>query len=221
MRVLIRETRQRRWCEGRSRGQGDAATAKEGGQPLGGERSRGMGPPLQAPKGTQPCGPLHFSLCNWLWTFDLQNYKRINVCCFKSQSLCYFITVATGSYYIPQWCLLWHKWQGKPDGTQLQYLPRNPRVRHLLNQLDRIAPFVLHVEICWLMPVVMQSRCSAHIQGVDGWRRLSQCEGEKCFPVNVFGDVLSPTRPVSTSEDDYLPQSEKCKSCLSHGSEAV
>lgn len=140
--------RQRRWCEGRSRGQGDAATPKEGGQRLGGERSRGMGPPLQAPKGTQPCGPLHFSLCNWLWTSDLQNYKRINVCCFKSQSLCFFITVATGSYYIPQWCLLWHKWQGKPDGTQLQYLPRNPRVRHLLNQLDRIAPFVLHVEIC-------------------------------------------------------------------------
>ena len=61
----------------------------------------------------------------WFWTFGLQNYERINFCCFKPHSLWLFVTAATGkSDIMSRWkesrCLIlmcepWYFFGGKGE----------------------------------------------------------------------------------------------------------
>ena len=39
--------------------------------------------PLESPEGTSLVNTQTWALWNWFWTSSLQNYKRIDLCCFK------------------------------------------------------------------------------------------------------------------------------------------
>ena len=50
-------------------------------------KNKEMNSPLEPPEGTQPCRHLDFSPGDPFWTAGVQNYKIINLCCFKPLSL--------------------------------------------------------------------------------------------------------------------------------------
>lgn len=61
---------------------------------------------LEPPKGTSFANTLTLADWNWLWISDLQNCKRINLCCWRPLTLRSFVTVAIGNKYT-WWSRLW------------------------------------------------------------------------------------------------------------------
>ena len=57
---------------------------------------QGVDSSLEAPEGTSSASPLILVLKDSFWTSDLQNCKRMILCCFKFAVICYS---SMGKYY--------------------------------------------------------------------------------------------------------------------------